>query len=125
MSADRTIQFTKAVGLKFSLATFGMLEDMLLKISGKTRKSGGDRSSVQSHLFSGSGSTFFESVASRCFYSLLTIRESVSSDASADVHVRQTCSIQQADAALGFSQTQRADITECDSSKSRADSLRC
>ena len=36
MSSDQMIQFARAIGLEVSLATFGMLEDVLLKIGGKT-----------------------------------------------------------------------------------------
>ena len=36
MSSDQMIQFARAIGLKVSLATFGLLEEMLLKIGGKT-----------------------------------------------------------------------------------------
>ena len=36
LSSDQMIQFARAVGLEVSLATFGMLEDVLLKIGGKT-----------------------------------------------------------------------------------------
>ena len=35
MSSDQMIQFARAVGLEVSLATFGMLEDVLLKIGGR------------------------------------------------------------------------------------------
>ena len=54
---------------------------MLLKIDAKGRKSGGgDRRSGQSPLFSWAGATVVESMASRSFYSLTTITESVGSD---------------------------------------------
>ena len=36
MSSDQMIQFARAIGLEVFLATFGMLEDVLLKIGGKT-----------------------------------------------------------------------------------------
>ena len=35
MSSDQMIQFARAIGLEVSLATFGMLEDVFLKIGGK------------------------------------------------------------------------------------------
>ena len=35
MTSDQMIQFARAIGLEVSLATFGMLEDVLLKIGGK------------------------------------------------------------------------------------------
>ena len=43
MSSDQMIQFARAVGLEVSLATFGMLEDVLLKIGGKTGRNVGGR----------------------------------------------------------------------------------
>ena len=51
INANQKIQFAKAVGWKVSLATFGMLEDLLLKVSFKTRKPGGSSGefSNQSH----------------------------------------------------------------------------
>ena len=36
MSSDQMIQFARAIGLEVSLATFGLLGDVLLKIGGKT-----------------------------------------------------------------------------------------
>ena len=43
MSSDQMIQYATATVSEVSLATFGMLEDMLLKVGGKTGKSGGDK----------------------------------------------------------------------------------
>ena len=80
MSSDQMIQFARAVGLEVSLATLGMLEDVLLKIGGKPGRNVGERGSGQSASLSRSGSTVMESVASRSFYSLPTITESVDSD---------------------------------------------
>ena len=48
MSSDQMIQFARAVGLEVSLATFGMLEDVLLKIGGKTGRNVGEKGSGQS-----------------------------------------------------------------------------
>ena len=62
-SSDQMIQFARAVGLEVSLATFGMLEDVLLKIGGKTGRNVGERGSGQSVSHSRSGSTVMESVA--------------------------------------------------------------
>ena len=44
-TAGQLIKFVRAVGQKVLLATFGMLEDVLLKIGGKDGKVGTDRSS--------------------------------------------------------------------------------
>ena len=63
MSTDQMIQFASAFGLEVSLATFGMLEDVFLKIGGKTGRNVGDKGSGQSPLFSRAGSTVVESVA--------------------------------------------------------------
>ena len=78
--SDQMIQFARAVGLEVSLATFGMLEDVLLKIGGKTGKNVGEKGSGQSASLSWSRSTVMESVASHSFYSLPTITESFNSD---------------------------------------------
>ena len=43
MSSDQMIQFARAVGLEVSLATFGMLENVLLKIGGKTGRNFGEK----------------------------------------------------------------------------------
>ena len=117
------IQFAKAIGLEVSMAAFGMLEDVLLEIGGKTGKSGGDKNMGQSPLFSKAGSTFFESVASRSYSSLLNIIESLGGDPCAGDPSQHSCSRRQADAALGFSKTQVTDITGSDSLKLWADWL--
>ena len=100
------IQFARASGLEVSLATFGIIENVLLKIGGKTRKSAGDEVSRHSPLFEKERSTFVEIVVSRLFHSLPTFVEIFSSDPSAGDPLQQPCSCWQADAALGFSQTQ-------------------
>ena len=91
---------------------------MQLKIGGKARKSGSDRGSGQSLLFSKGGPTSVESIAFRSIYCLPTVTESVGSDHFADVHVRQSHSSRQAVASLSFSQTQMTDITGSDRLKS-------
>ena len=117
MSSDQTIQFARAVGLEVSLATFGMLEDVLLKIGGKTGRNVGEKGSVQSASRSRSGSTVMESVASRSFYSLPTITESFDSDRLLGDLSQQPCSSRQADAALGFSRTEVNEFNDTDSLK--------
>jgi len=117
MSSDQMIQFARAVGLEVSLATFGMLEDVLLKIGGKTGRTVGEKGSGQSASLSRSGSTVMESVASRSFYSLPTITESFDSDRLVGDVSQQPCSSRQADAALGFSQTEVTEINDTDSLK--------
>ena len=106
MSSDQIIQFARAVGLEVSLATFGMLDDVLLKIGGKTGRNVGERGSGQSVSHSRSGSTVMESVASRSFYSLPTTTESFDSDRLMGSLSQQPCSSRRADAVLGFSRTE-------------------
>ena len=117
MSSDQMIQFARAIGLEVSSATFGMLEDVLLKIGGKTGRNAGEKGSGQSASFSRSGSTVMESVASRSFYSLPTITESFVSDRLVGDLSQQPCSSRQADAVLGFSQTDVTEIIDTDSLK--------
>ena len=69
------IQFASVVVLEISLATLGMLEDVLLKICGNSGKSDGDKGSGQSPLFRRAGSTVVERVATRSFFSLPTLTE--------------------------------------------------
>ena len=112
LSSDQMIQFARAVGLEVSLATFGMLEDVLLKIGGKPGRNVGERGSGRSVSRSGSGSTVVDSVASRSFYSLPTITESMDSD-----QLQQPCSSRQAAAVLGFSRTEVNEFNDTDSLK--------
>ena len=111
------IQFARTIGLEVSLATFGMLEDVLLKNGEKAGKNVGDKGSGQSASLSRAGSEVMESVASRSFYSLPTITESFGSDPCAGIFSQQPCSSRQADAALDFSRTEMTEITDTDSLK--------
>ena len=117
MSSDQMIQFARAVGLENSLATFGMLEDVLLKIGGKSGRSVGEKGSGQSASLGRSGSTVMDSVASRSFYSLPTITESFDSDRLVGDSTQQPCSSRQADATLGFSRTKVTEFNDTDSFK--------
>ena len=117
LCSDQMIQFAKAIGLEVSLATFGMLEDVLLKIGKKTGRNVGEKGSGRSVSLCRSGSTVMESVASRSFYSLPTITESFDSDRLAAGLSQQPCSSRQADAALGFSRTEVTEINDTDSLK--------
>ena len=118
MISDQMIQFARAVGLEVSLATFGMLEDVLLKIGGKTGRNVGEKGSEQSASRSRSGSTVMDSVASRSSYSLPTITESFDSDRLVGDLSQQPCFSRQADAALGFSRTEVNEFNDTDSLKS-------
>ena len=119
MSSDQMIQFARAVGLEVLLATFGLLEDVLFKVGGKTGRSVDDKGSGEGPSFIRGVSKVIESVESRSFYSLPTTTESFDSDPSAGDLSQQRCSSRQAGAAFGFSQTQVTDINETDSLKTR------
>ena len=117
MSSDQMIQFARAIGLEVSLATFGMLEDVLLKIGRKIGRNVCEKGSGKSVSLSRLGSTVMESVASLSFYSLPTITESFDSDRLAGDLSQQPCSSRQADAALDFSRTEVTEINDTDSLK--------
>ena len=114
MSSDQMIQFARAIGLEDSLASSGMLEDVLLKNGRKTGRNVGEKGSGKSVSLSRSGSTVMESVASRSFYSMPTITESFDSDHLAGDLSQQPCCSRQADAALGFSRTEVTEINDTD-----------
>ena len=104
LSAHQMVKFAREIGLEVSLANYGMLEDFLRKISSKFGRAGGGGEGVspQSPFPSKAGSTIGESVASRSFYSLPTITESVASNPLPVFQHQQPCSSHQADDALGF-----------------------
>ena len=124
MSSDQMVKFVISIGLEVSLATFGMLEDVLLKTGGKTGRNVGHKGSGQSLLLSRAGSTIVESIVSRSSYALPTITESFGSDPSGGVFSQQLCSSRQADAALGFLRTEVTDINDSDSLKTLGQ-IRC
>ena len=117
MSSDQIVQSARVIGLEVWLATLGMLEDVLLKIGGKTGRNVGDKGSGQSLSFSRAWSTVVESVASRSFYSLPTITESFTRHPWAGDLTQQPCSSQQTDAPLDFSRTEVTEIINSDSLK--------
>ena len=98
-SADEMIQFARAVGLEVSLASFGMLEDMLLKANLIARGGGGGKVSSRSVYSSRAGTSVGDSVASHSVYSLPTITESTKSEQVA-MGSQESCSSRQADEAL-------------------------
>ena len=67
ISSDQMIQFAKAIGFEVSLATFGMLEDVLLKIGGKTGRNVGDKGSGQSPSLSRRGPQLWRVLLHACF----------------------------------------------------------
>ena len=76
-SADQTIQFARAVGLEDSLASYGMLEDLLLKarVGGGDQPVGSRHSIGRSPFPSVAGSSWGDSVASPTNYSISTVTE--------------------------------------------------
>ena len=98
-SADQMIQFARAVGFEVSLASFGMLEDLLLKANLIGRRGGGGKSSSKSTFSSCAGTSIGDSVASRSVYSLPTITESAQSE-EVVMGSQEPCSSCQADEAL-------------------------
>ena len=102
-SADQTIQIARAVGLENSLASYGMLEDLLLKARvGGGFQPVGSRHSIGMYPFpSVAGSTWGDSIASRTNYSLPTVTETdVSNVAAGGELLQEPCSSKQADARL-------------------------
>ena len=79
-SADRMIKFASAVGLEVSLASFGMLGDLLLKSNLIGRRGGGGKASNKSTFSSCAGTSVGDSVASRSVYSLPTITKSTQNE---------------------------------------------
>ena len=98
-SADQMIQFARAVGLEVSLASFGMLEDLLSKANVIGRRGGGGRASSKSAFSSCAGTSVGHSVASRSVCSLPTITGSTGSE-QVTFGSQEPCSIRQADEAL-------------------------
>ena len=117
MSWDQMIQFARAIGLEVSLATFGMLEDVFLKIGKKTGRNVVEKANGRSVSPSRSRCTVMESVASGSFYSLPTITESFDSDRLVGDLSQQPYSSRQVDAALDFSRTEVTAINDTDSLK--------
>ena len=98
-SADQMIQIARAVGLEVSLASFEMLEDLLLKANLIGRRGGGGRASSKSAFSSCAGTSVGDSVASRSVYSLPTITESTGIE-QVPIGSQEPCSSRQADEAL-------------------------
>ena len=102
-SADQMIQFARAVGLEVSPASYGMLEDLLLKARGGGGfQSVGSRHSIGRSPFpSVAGSSWGDSIASRTNFSLPTITETdVSNVLGGGEVLQEPCSSKQADARL-------------------------
>ena len=85
--------------MEVSLASFGMLEDLLLKTNLIGRRGGGGRASSKSAFSSCAGTSVGDSVASRSVYSLPTITESTGSD-PVTIGSQEPCSSRQVDEAL-------------------------
>ena len=100
-SVDQMIHFARAVGLEVSLASFGMLGDLLLKTNliGRVGGGGGGKAFSRSAFSSCAGTSVGDSVATRSVYSLPTITESTESE-QVTMGSHEPCSSRQADEAL-------------------------
>ena len=98
-SADQMIQFAIAAGLEVTLASFEMLEDLLLNANLIGRSGGGGKASSSSAFTSRAETSVGESVASRSVYSLPTITESMKSEQVA-MGSQEPCFTHQVDEAL-------------------------
>ena len=106
-SADQMIQFARAVGLEVSLASYGILEDMLVKarVGGGVQPAGSRHSIGRSPFPSVAGSSWGDSIASRTNYSLPTVTETdVSNVVCGGELLQEPCSSRQADARLAAEQ---------------------
>ena len=102
-STDQMIHFARAVGLEVSLASYGMLEDLLLKarVGGGVQPVGSRHSIGRSPFLSVAGSSWGDSIASRTNYSLPTVTETdVSNVVDGGELLQEPCSSKQADARL-------------------------
>ena len=102
-SADQMIQFARAVGLEVSLASYGMLEDLLPKarVGGGVQPVGSRNSIGRSPFPSVVGSSWGDSIASKTNYSLPTVTETdVSNVVDGGEMLQEPCSSKQADARL-------------------------
>ena len=93
------IQFARAVSLEVSLASFGMLKDLLLKATLIGRGGGGSKASSRSVFSNCARTSVGDSVASRSVYSLPTITESTGSG-QVTMGSQEPCSSRPADEAL-------------------------
>ena len=98
-NADQMIQFAMAVGLEVFLASFGMLEDLLLKADLIGRRGGGVKASSKSTFSSCAGTSVGDSVPPRSVYSLPTITESTQIEEVA-MGSQEPCSSRQVDEEL-------------------------
>ena len=115
-SADHMIQFARAVGLEVSLASYGMLEDILLKarVDGGDQSLGSRHSIGRSPFLSVAGSCWGDSVASRTKYSLPTVTKTDASNVVAvEGSLQEPCSSKQADArlAVGHASSEKPVVT--------------
>ena len=99
------IQFARAVGLEVSLASYSMLEDLLLKArrGSRVHPVTSRYPAEQSHFPSVAGSSMGDSVASGSAYSLPTITETEGTDVIVGGGIaEEPCSSRQADARLAL-----------------------
>ena len=101
--ANQMIQFARAVGLEVSVASYGMLEDLLMKARvGGGNQPLGSRHSIGRSLFpSVAGFSWGDSVASRTKYSLQTVTETDDSNVVVGGEsLQEPCSSRQAEPRL-------------------------
>ena len=100
------IHVTRVVDLEVSLASFGILEELLLKAK-LVREKSGDVEKVSGLLSCPdcAGSAVSDCLASRSVYSLPTISEPVESGQVADIRSQEPCSSLQADEVLSSAPT--------------------
>ena len=104
-SADQMVQFARVVGLEVSLASYSMLEDLLLNARGGSRAHPvrSRYPAGQSPFPSTAGSSMGDSAASRSAYSLPTITETEGTDLIVGGGIaEELCSSRQADARLAL-----------------------
>ena len=101
LTPDQMIQLTKAFGLEVPLASFGMLEDLLLKFRLIAGKSGDVEKACEKSSFPGpAGIVTFKSVTSVSVYSLPTISVSVEIERVAVIGSHDPCLHREVDEAL-------------------------
>ena len=98
-SGNQMIQFTRVVGLEVSLASFGMLENLLANGNLISRDGGRGKAAAGSPFSSPAGTSVGESVVSRLVYSLQTITESAQSE-QVSISFKEHCSSRQVDEVL-------------------------
>ena len=105
-TVDQKIQLARAVGLEVSLASFGRLDNLLLKATIVRGKNGDVKTVSGKSSFPGcAGTIVYESVALRSVYSLHSFSELTESRQEAEVGLHELCSSRQAAEAFSSAPT--------------------